>query len=166
MALKKGLIILFHAISILNYVLFLVHDYSIKEVLNELYPERVKFFGELKYLTHLNVWLQMIYFIIAFANDLFGSESTKVSEISSVFQTLRDFLFGTLTLPIGSLVTVGFWSVFLVDRELIFPVEYDQYFPPITNHMMHTAPLVAQVLELLFVCHIYPKRSRGLRYIK
>ena len=165
MPLKKRLIILFHAVSILNYVLFLVHAHNVRKTLHEVYPRFCQFFGELNHLTHLNVWIQLIYFTIAFVNDVFGLESTEVPELHSVFQKLRDFIFGSLALPIGSFVTISFWSLFLVDRNLIMPVEWDQYFPPITNHMMHTAPLVAQVLELLFVFHVYPKRSHGFRYV-
>ena len=155
---------LFHLAAILNYALFLLHSRKVDEALNAIIPERASFGGTLKYLTHWNVWLQFFYFIIAFVNDIFGTES-KSKETSSMIQNIRDFLFSSIAFPIGSFVTMAFWGIYIVDRNLIFPPALDKWFPPITNHMMHTAPLVSQVIELLLTFHIQPKRIIGLRYI-
>ena len=155
---------LFHLAAILNFALFLLHSRKVDEALNAKIPQRASFGGTLKYLTHWNVWLQLFYFIIAFTNDMFGTES-KNKETSSIIQNFRDFLFSSIAFPIGSFVTIAFWGIYMVDRNLIFPPALDKWFPPITNHMMHTAPLVAQFIELLLTFHIQPKRIIGLRYI-
>ena len=160
---SKILLLLFHLAVIVNYVLFLLHSKSVDETLNKLVPTR-SFGGSFKYLTHWNVWLQAIYFIIAFTNDIFGTDS-RTKEGASVIQKVRDFLFSSIAFPTGLFVTIAFWGIYVVDRKLIFPVELDKYFPPITNHMMHTTPLVSQILELLFIYHIQPKRFYGLRYV-
>ena len=154
---------MFHLAVILNYVLFLRHSKSVDDLLNQKIPTRASFGGTLKYLTHWDVLLQAMYFIIAFANDIFGTES-RTKDSASGIQKVRDFLFSSVAFPTGFFVTAAFWSIYLVDRKLIFPVELDKYFPPITNHMMHTTPLVAQMLELLFIYHVQPKRIFGLGY--
>ena len=153
--------ILLHLTVILNYVLFLTYKESIKDKLNDLYPDRKKFGGSWKYLTHWNIFLQLIYFSLAFLNDVFGTESTT-KETSSRLQKCRDFLFSTLAFPIGIFVPTIFWILFNIDRNLVFPPLLDKVFPPITNHMMHTTPLPSQILELLLVYHIYPRKISGI----
>jgi hypothetical protein len=160
---SKILLFLFHLAVIVNYILFIRHSKSVDETLNKLLPRRSSFGGQFKYLTHWNVWLQAIFFIIALANDVFGTES-RTKQGASWIQKVRDFLFSSIVFPTGAFVTIAFWSIYLVDRKLIFPVELDKFFPPITNHMMHTTPLVSQILELLFVYHVQPTRFYGLRY--
>ena len=158
----KGIIVVFHVAVIINYIIFLLHSNNVDNVLNKLVPGRASFGGNLKYLTRWNVLLQLVYFVVAFVNDILGSES-RTKEYSTAAQKIRDFVFSSLAFPTGVFVTVAFWSIYLVDRKLIFPVELDKYFPPITNHMMHTTPLVSQILELLLVFHVQPKRLHGLR---
>ena len=160
---SRILILAFHLAVIVNYVLFLRHSNTVDETLNKLIPTRSSFGGQFKYLTHWNVWLQAIYFAIAFANDLFGTES-KTKQGTSIIQKVRDFLFSSIVFPTGWFVTIAFRSIYFVYRKLIFPVELDKYFPPLTNHMMHTAPLLSQILDLLLIYHIQPKRFYGLRY--
>ena len=160
---SKIFMCLFHLAVIINYALFLRHSRKVDEALNAKIPERASFGGTLKYLTHWNVLLQFAYFIIALTNDVFGSES-KSKENSSIIQSVRDFLFSTIAFPVGSFVTIAFWGIYLVDRNLIFPPALDKWFPPITNHMMHTTPLVGQAMEILLSYHIQPKRITGLRY--
>ena len=159
---SKILVAVFHLVVIINYVLFLLHSKSVDSVLNKLIPQRALFGGQFKYLTHWNVWLQAFYFTIALANDVFGSES-RTKERCSGIQKARDFVFSSVAFPTGSFVTIAFWSIYLVDRNLIFPAELDKYFPPITNHMMHTTPLVSQICEIMFIFHAPPKRIYGLR---
>ena len=158
----KEVIVVFHAAVISNYIIFLLHSNNVDSVLNKIRPERASFGGNLKFLTRWNVLLQAMYFMVAFVNDILGSES-RTKEYSTAAQKLRDFMFSSLAFPTGVFVTVAFWSIYLVDRELIFPEELDEYFPPITNHMMHTTPLVSQIIELLLVFHVQPKRLYGLR---
>ena len=158
----KGVIVVFHLTVIVNYVLYLLHQSNVSEDLNLVYPDRARFGGSLKYLTNWNVWLQAMYFVIALANDIFGSEA-RTKEHSSATQKIRDFMFYSVGFPTGVFVTSAFWSIYIVDRKLIFPEELDRYFPPITNHMMHTTPLVSQLLEMLLIFHLQPKRLHGLR---
>ena len=87
----KGVIVVFHVTVIVNYVLYLIHQSNVSEDLNLVYPDRARFGGSFKYLTNWNVWLQAMYFIIALANDIFGSEA-RTKERSSATQKIRDFM--------------------------------------------------------------------------
>ena len=89
---RKLCSILFHFTVILNYVLFLLYQESIKDELYILFPKRRLFGGEWKYLTYWNIALQLGYFIIAFVNDIWGTESSA-KEASSRLQKCRDFVF-------------------------------------------------------------------------
>ena len=153
-------LVLFHIVVILNYVVFLWYKDSIKDRMNELYPDREEFGGSWKFLTHWNIALQLIYFCLALLNDLFGTEC-RTKEQASHLQRSRDFLFSTLAFPIGIFVPIIFWILFHLNRDLVFPPDLDEVFPPITNHMMHTTPLPSQILELALVYHSYPAKKYG-----
>nr|XP_053628535.1 androgen-induced gene 1 protein-like isoform X2 [Cherax quadricarinatus] len=59
-------------------------------------------------------------------------------------------------------VTISFWGLYNIDRNLIFPPEFDSWFPLWLNHNIHTTPLVGVLIELYFVPHIFPRRKTGL----
>jgi len=150
----------FHLAVVINYALFLRHHWAVDEALNKAYPGREDFGGKWKYLTHLNVALQLAVFSLALCNDLLemkaASGRKKAASSSSSLRRLYDFLLTTAAFPIGVFVTVSFWSIWAVDRELVFPRELDAYFPPVTNHMMHTVPAFSLLAELYTSCHVFP----------
>ena len=117
--------------------------------------------GPWKYLTFLNLWLQCIYFTISLLNSLIGTEGrTRAS--SGYLQKLRDYLFASLAFPIGVFVALMFWSLYFIDRRLIFPAKYDAYISEGMNHMLHTIVLPLQLIELVAVFHVYPRRRIGM----
>ena len=67
--------------------------------------------------------------------------------------------------PIGQFVGVIFWTLFYIDRELVFPLVLDEIFPNYINHMLHTTVIPFQLLELILLHHVYPKRKTGLATI-
>ncbi|UJR10441.1 hypothetical protein I4U23_014645 [Adineta vaga] len=117
--------------------------------------------GKYKFLTILNLHLQAVYFGLCIVNFFFGS-NTLVLEKRSFLQKLRDFLYAGAAFPIGMFVCITFWSLYYIDRKLIYPEELDQLVSPILNHVMHTLPGIAVCLENLLHCHRYPSRVLGL----
>ena len=115
-------------------------------------PERLsggrnKFGGVWKYLTFLNMLLQFIFFIVAvLANFVKSLRST------------RDLIFASAAFPIGMFVGIIFWTLYHIDRKLIFPVELDEYFPAILNHCMHTTVIPFQLGQMLLVKQVFPAR--------
>lgn len=59
-------------------------------------------------------------------------------------------------------VGATFWSLMMVDRELVLPKAMDPYFPWWLNHLMHTIIVITTVIEMIIIPRQYPKRSRGL----
>jgi len=113
-----------------------------------------KYGGRLKYLTFLNLLLQCFYFGGAVLNDLLGTDEVEVRK-QSVLQQWRDWLFTSLAFPLGMFVSFIFWTLYAIDRELIFPESLDTWFPGWLNHVMHTLPAVGTLLEELLVPHTY-----------
>ena len=118
-------------------------------------PERLsgnrnKFGGVWKYLTFLNMLLQCIFFTIAL-----------LANFVKRLRGIRDLMFSSAAFPVGMFVGIIFWSIWAVDRELIFPKVLDEYFPAILNHLMHTTVLPLQLGQLYLVEHNFPSRSRG-----
>ena len=116
-------------------------------------PNRDKFGGVLKYLTFLNMVLQFVFFTVALLANFTGKRSRLVR--------VRDVMFASAAFPIGMFVGLVFWGLWAIDRELIFPVAMDAYFPSWLNHLMHTTVLPLQVMELFLVRHTYPSRKVG-----
>lgn len=118
-------------------------------------PERLSgnrngFGGVWKYLTFLNMLLQFIFFTIAL-----------LANFVKRFRPARDLIFASAAFPVGMFVGIIFWSIWAVDRELIFPKVLDDYFPSILNHLMHTTVIPLQLAELYLVKHTFPSRSKG-----
>ena len=55
-----------------------------------------------------------------------------------------------------------FWVLFHLDRELVFPARFDEFFPNYINHLMHTTVIPAQLLELILLYHVYPSKKNGM----
>ena len=87
------------------------------------FGERNKFGGVWKYLTFLNMLLQFIFFIVAVLANFVKS-----------LRPTRDLVFASAAFPIGMFVGIIFWTLYHIDRKLIFPVELDQYFPGIPKN--------------------------------
>ena len=111
---------------------------------------RKGFGGVAKYLTFLNMVLQLVFFIIAFLANFIKS-----------LRGIRDIVFASAAFPIGMFVGIIFWSIWAVDRELIFPRILDDYFPALVNHCMHTTVIPLQLGQLLLVKHNFPSKKTG-----
>lgn len=59
-------------------------------------------------------------------------------------------------------VTLTFWGLYFIDRELIFPKAIDPYFPPWLNHIMHTNIAIFLLIEVFTSFRRYPTRKQGL----
>ena len=118
------------------------------------------FGGQWKFLTYWNLWLQLIYFLVGLCTELFGTDSNKATP--SRLQKMRDFMFGSLAFPLGIFVSIIFWALYALDRNLVFPPKMDEFYPLWSNHMLHTTCLVAQLIEMISTPHDYPSRTKGM----
>ncbi len=51
-----------------------------------------------------------------------------------------NYSFVSAIFSIGSLVTIIFWGLFFINRELIWPKKLELLIPPWRNHVVHTMP--------------------------
>ncbi|CAF0817012.1 unnamed protein product [Didymodactylos carnosus] len=117
--------------------------------------------GKYKFLTILNMYLQLIYFIICIINYFIGSNN-KNNKKRSLTQKIRDYIYATAAFPMGTFVAITFWSIYIIDREMICPAEFEKLITPMLNHCMHTLPAIGVLLECFFHNHQYPSRTLGI----
>lgn len=115
--------------------------------------------GRWKFLTFLNLIIQLLYFIVAPLGDLLTLLSGRRD---NWLVKLRDLLFSSLAFPLGLFVATTFWGIYAMDRELIFPRALDKIFPRWLNHILHTWCAVLIILEAALIKHKYPKNHVGL----
>ena len=111
--------------------------------------------GRSKYLTYINENLQCWYFLLSFLGDIYLLLKTNKNNDSEIIK-LQDFIFAVIAFPLGMSVCFTFWSIYAVDREMIYPEELDKYIPKLCNHIMHTSVVIYQIFEALFVHHELP----------
>ncbi|XP_051872650.1 androgen-dependent TFPI-regulating protein-like [Pristis pectinata] len=110
--------------------------------------------GQWKYLTFLNLFLQMIFNGLCILAD--------VQKRAVWILSLRDLFFSVLVFPVGTFVVTAFWLLFTFDRALVYPEDLDKFIPLWVNHAVHTIVLPLVLLELFITPHQYPKRRTGL----
>nr|XP_046228978.1 androgen-induced gene 1 protein isoform X2 [Scatophagus argus] len=59
-------------------------------------------------------------------------------------------------------VVFTFWTLYLYDRDLVYPRLLDNFIPQWLNHGMHTTVLPFIIIEMRTTHHRYPSRSWGL----
>ncbi|XP_076046416.1 androgen-induced gene 1 protein-like isoform X2 [Oratosquilla oratoria] len=116
--------------------------------------------GLLKYLTYWDMLLQCLFFGLALLNDIIGSSSRDPRK-QTTLQKIIDFLFATLVFSCGAFVTTSFWSLYNINRDLIYPKIFDTWFPVWLNHNIHTTPLIGVIMESYLTYHKYPSRGKG-----
>ncbi|XP_035519679.1 androgen-dependent TFPI-regulating protein [Morone saxatilis] len=142
-------------ITVFSWYAFVVKSLAAKDG-EELPPGIFVYGGPWKYLTFLNLLLQMSFFGLAAVNDLQPEES------ESTLNKCKDLLFSVFAFPVGMFVVLLFWSIFAYDRELVYPASIDTFFPPWINHAMHTFVLPVLLGEMLVQPHIYPPTKHAL----
>lgn len=118
-------------------------------------------FASLNFLTIWNLLFQTFYFFWCCITDLVLTSGTR-SPIAQKLVAFRDWFLAAVAFPIGTLVVVMFWSIWAVDRELVFPKELDAFFPMWLNHVLHTTVLPILLIEMFLVQHKLPSRKAGV----
>ena len=111
----------FHLLVVANYMLFMKHQGRVNDDLNAKYPGREEFMGQWKYLTHMNVAIQTGLFALSALDDILeviNPDNRKIIKI------IKDFVFSTIGFPVGVFVSVSFWGLYAIDRDLVFPGKY------------------------------------------
>ncbi|XP_060793113.1 androgen dependent TFPI regulating protein 1 isoform X2 [Neoarius graeffei] len=126
------------------------------------HPGASSYGGRWKYLTFINLVMQMVFFGLCVVTDLIHAVLPRKSSVSSLLVTVRDFCFTVLAFPIGTFVFISFWSIYAYDRELVFPKALDDIIPTWMNHAMHTVILLPLLVQMCLQPHRHPSRCRGI----
>lgn len=130
-------------------------------------PAHQTYGGSWKFLTFINLVIQAIFFGICVLTDLSslltkGNDNQEQERQLRKLISLRDWMMAVLAFPIGVFVVTMFWSIYLYDRELVYPKLLDNFIPTWLNHGMHTTVLPFILIEMRTTHHEYPSKRFGL----
>ncbi|XP_017473356.1 PREDICTED: androgen-induced gene 1 protein isoform X3 [Rhagoletis zephyria] len=119
------------------------------------------FVQKAKLLSYWSLIIQSLYYIISLINDFVGTNEVAPKRIPTI-RKVKDYLMSALAFPVALNVGITFWTLYAIDRELVFPRVLDAVFPSWLNHVVHTNIVVFIILELFTSFRAYPKRSQGI----
>lgn len=79
-----------------------------------------------KFLTYNNVVIQIVFFSLSTLSAL---QNLITRDANSSLRKFTNFLYTSFAFPIGVIVSVLFWSLYYIDRDLVFPDILDSIMP-------------------------------------
>ncbi|XP_061447992.1 androgen-dependent TFPI-regulating protein isoform X1 [Rhineura floridana] len=116
--------------------------------------------GLWRFLTVLNLVLQAVFNGVSLLVDAFVL--MKQQQIAKSMFPFRDLLYAGLAFPVSTFIFTSFWTLYLYDRQLIYPKSLDLIFPVWMNHAMHTVIFPLVLVDLFITPHHYPSKGKGL----
>ena len=150
----KWLAVLYHfTLSVFYLLLFYYSHMLLAGKQHLLDPKGVipEYGGPFKFLTHIHQWLQLVFFTVQFLTDILPESSIK-----KLLQSVCDFTFTTIVFPMALSITISFWSIYAVDRDLIYPESFDSIVPLSLNHFWHTTIALWVILDVFLCFRHYP----------
>ncbi|XP_075002088.1 androgen-induced gene 1 protein isoform X6 [Calonectris borealis] len=104
-------------------------------------PAHQTYGGSWKFLTFIDLVIQAVFFGICVLTDLSslltkGNDSQEQERQLKKLISLRDWVMAVLAFPVGVFVVTLFWSIYIYDRELVYPKVLDNFIPAWLNHGM------------------------------
>jgi FAR-17a/AIG1-like protein len=94
------------------------------------------------------------FYSIALINDFVGSNEPD-DKNPPLIKRVTDYIFAAFAFPVGAQVAFTFWSLYAIDRELVFPKIIDSFYPWWLNHALHTNVLLFILIESFLLHHQY-----------
>lgn len=119
-------------------------------------PAHQTYGGSWKFLTFIDLVIQAVFFGVCVLTDLSslltkGSASMEQERQLRKLIGLRDWMMAVLAFPVGVFVVTMFWTLYLYDRDLIYPRLLDNFIPQWLNHGMVSKNLMFSFF-LSFFC--------------
>ncbi|CAH0599906.1 unnamed protein product [Chrysodeixis includens] len=108
------------------------------------------------YLTGWNFMFQTIFLSMSLVYDMLEWLDRHDSSLGRKLKFCRDVMFSGLVVPLTLFISSMFWTIFWIDRELVFPVVYDQLVPWWFNHCVHTNIAIVVLIETLLISRRHP----------
>jgi hypothetical protein len=149
----------YSAVSIVYVYSFCIYDANLfreNKYAKLGFPFDSSFGGRAKFLTYVNVCIQIAFFSLS-ALDAFKSLFSAINQSNTItgVRSLTNFLYTSVAFPIGVLVSISFWSLYFIDRSLVFPTVLDSIVPSWLNHVLHTLPVASLLVESYISQHKY-----------
>ncbi|XP_047038476.1 androgen-dependent TFPI-regulating protein-like isoform X2 [Helicoverpa zea] len=108
------------------------------------------------YLTNWNFLFQTIFLTMSLVYDLMEWFDRHETSLGKKLRFCRDVMFSGLVVPLTLFISTMFWTLFWIDRELVFPVVYDQLVPWWFNHCVHTNIAIVLLIETVLQARRHP----------
>nr|XP_021190275.2 androgen-dependent TFPI-regulating protein isoform X2 [Helicoverpa armigera] len=108
------------------------------------------------YLTNWNFLFQTIFLTMSLVYDLMEWFDRHETGLGRKLRFCRDVMFSGLVVPLTLFISTMFWTLFWIDRELVFPVVYDQLVPWWFNHCVHTNIAIVILIETVLQARRHP----------
>ncbi|KAM9297692.1 androgen-induced gene 1 protein isoform 3-T3 [Morus bassanus] len=117
-------------------------------------PAHQTYGGSWKFLTFIDLVIQAVFFGICVLTDLSslltkGNDSQEQERQLKKLISLRDWVMAVLAFPVGVFVVTMFWSIYIYDRELVYPKLLDNFIPAWLNHGMVQVICIEKSEELI-----------------
>ncbi|BES87726.1 FAR-17a/AIG1-like protein [Nesidiocoris tenuis] len=113
-----------------------------------------------RFLTNWTFMTQTLYLFLSVLGHLLAAVS--LSSLKRPIDNLADYIFMSIATPMALVVSIAFWSIYAVDRELVFPTVLDLVIPAWVNQMIHSINSVAAIVDLVSIRHKQPSWSASL----
>ncbi|PAA78280.1 hypothetical protein BOX15_Mlig026933g2 [Macrostomum lignano] len=124
------------------YVLVLYYNFTYVRFPSRKNPSK-NFGGKYEYLTVLNLVFLTASLTLSFLCELLpiGLNSNPVHKLKGILNAA--------SATISMFVCLAFWSIYAINRELVFPAVLDSIIPPWHNHAIHTTVLPVSLISYL-----------------
>lgn len=125
-----------------HFILFLIYFYNLSIIIirriynfKQYNPPEESDTTKMPYLflTYWTIFFHSVYYLFSSLN--FQPNVTRV-----IFKIMY---------PLGCFVPIIFWTVYLIDRELIYPEYNDIFISQLSNHVMHSLTVVTYLLSII-----------------
>ncbi|KAL0809515.1 hypothetical protein ABMA28_011053 [Loxostege sticticalis] len=106
--------------------------------------------------TNWNFAFQSVFLFLSLIYDVCEWLSIQDGPRAKKIAYWRDIVFTSLVVPYTLFVSLMFWTVYWIDRELVFPTVYDSIVPWWFNHCVHTNISIVVLVETLLQARRQP----------
>uniref|UniRef100_A0A670XNY4 Androgen dependent TFPI regulating protein n=1 Tax=Pseudonaja textilis TaxID=8673 RepID=A0A670XNY4_PSETE len=106
-----------------------------------------------KYLSFLNVVLQVVFYAVSLLTSAFIL--MKKQRTATFMISFKDLIFSSLVFPLSTFVFATFWSMYLYDRDLLYPKYMDSIIPGWVNHGMVSKKKQLNITKIVRISYAY-----------
>ncbi|XP_063918242.1 androgen-dependent TFPI-regulating protein-like isoform X2 [Zophobas morio] len=99
------------------------------------------------YFTGWNLTAQICFISVALADEISTLYKTPFT-LRKTLGLMRRYIFTAIVFPCTLLVSILFWSLYTLDRELVFPKSLDEHYPPWMVHSVHSFVVLPLIVEM------------------